>query len=206
MKIGILGGSFDPVHLGHIAIAEAARDAHGLDRVLLVPAGRPPHKSGELAPAADRLAMVRLAIEGRAGLEASDIEIRRPGPSYTVDTLEELKRAHPDAALFFIIGADSLHEFFGWRNTRRILELARIVTVTRPGWQADFDPASFPGAPAETIRRIEADRVEIPGVPAESTRIREAVRRGEPIDREVPAPVAEYIRRQGLYHGSGPLA
>jgi nicotinate-nucleotide adenylyltransferase len=199
MKIGVLGGSFDPIHAGHLAIAEAARDRHGLDRVLVVPAGVPPHKRGELAPAADRLTMVRLAIEGRPGLEASDIEIRRPGPSYTVDTLEELKRAHPDAELFFIMGADSLGEFFGWRNTRRILELARIVTVTRPGWQGDIDPASFPGVPAEAIGRMAADRVEIPGVAAESKRIREAVRRGEPIDAEVPPSVAEYIRRRGLY-------
>ena len=199
MKIGILGGSFDPIHLGHLAIAEAAREKHGLDRVLLVPAGRPPHKSGDLAPAADRLAMVRLAVEGRPGLEASDIEIQRPGPSYTVDTLEHMGRILPGAELYFIIGADSLHEFFGWRNARRILELARIVTVTRPGWPADFDPASFPGVPEETIRRMEADRVEIHGVPAESTRIRAAVRGGEPIDRDVPASVAEYIRRRGLY-------
>jgi len=199
MKIGILGGSFDPIHAGHLAIAEAARERHGLEKVLLIPAGRPPHKPGDLAPAADRLAMLRLAVEGRPGLEASDIEIQRHGPSYTVDTLEHLARAVPEADLFFIIGVDSLHEFFGWRNAKRILELARIVTVTRPGWGADFDPASFPGVPAETIRRIEADHVEIPGVAAESTRIREAVRRGEPIDRDVPANVADYIRRRGLY-------
>lgn len=199
MKIGILGGSFDPVHLGHLAIAEAAREEHDLEKVLLIPAGRPPHKRGDLAPAADRLAMVRLAVEGRPGLEASDIEIQRPGPSYTVDTLEHLKQALPEADLFFIIGTDSLHEFFGWRNAKRILELARLVIVTRPGWRADFDPASFPGVPAEVIRRIESDRVEIPGVPAESTRIREAARRGEPIDGDVPASVAEYIRRHGLY-------
>jgi nicotinate-nucleotide adenylyltransferase len=199
MKIGILGGSFDPIHAGHLAIAEAARERHGLEKVLLIPAGRPPHKPGDLAPAADRLAMLRLAVEARPGLEASDIEIQRPGPSYTVDTLEHLARAVPEADLFFIIGVDSLHEFFGWRSAKRILELARIVTVTRPGWRADFDPASFPGVPAEAIRRIEADRVEIPGVAAESTRIREAVRRGESIDRDVPAKVADYIRRHGLY-------
>src|SRR5262245_58651421 len=110
MKLGILGGSFNPVHFGHLAMAEAARRAHGLDRVLLVPAAQPPHKREDLAPAEDRLAMVRLAVEGREGLEASGLELERPGPSFTVDTLAELRRRLPAAELYFIIGADSIPE------------------------------------------------------------------------------------------------
>ena len=132
MKLGVLGGSFNPIHNGHLAMAEAVREAHALDLVLFVPAGRPPHKQEDLAPAEDRYRMVVLAIEWREGFAASDLETSRPGPSYTVETLQELHRRNPGAEIFFIMGEDSISEFPGWREPERILELARVVAVNRP--------------------------------------------------------------------------
>jgi nicotinate-nucleotide adenylyltransferase len=180
-------------------MARAARGAHGLDRVLLIPAAVPPHKPAAEAPAADRLAMARLAAEDEEGIETSSIEIDRTGPSYTVETLEALGTLHPDAELFFIIGEDSLNEFFGWRNVKRILELARIVTVNRPGWSAVIPPDARSGVPPALLERIERDRVAMPGIPVESRRIREAIRAGRPFEDAVGPRVAEYIRARGLY-------
>lgn len=180
-------------------MAHAARLAHGLERVLLVPARKPPHKAEAAASPEDRLAMARLAAEGEEGLEASPVEIERPGPSYTVDTLEALQPRYPGADLFFILGEDSIPDFSGWKDARRILDLARIVAVNRPGWSAVFHPDSLPGVPPEVLRRLERDRVTMPGVPFESRRIREAVRAGRPFEDAVPAAVAEYIRSRRLY-------
>ncbi|HVR76522.1 MAG TPA: nicotinate-nucleotide adenylyltransferase [Planctomycetota bacterium] len=202
MKLGILGGSFTPIHNGHLAMADAVRRAHGLDRVIFVPAGRPPHKRADLAPPADRLEMVRLATKGREGVEASGIEIERPGTSYTVDTLEAFRALHPGAELYFIIGEDSVPELPGWREPARILELARIVAVNRPGPPTTFRAEAFPGVPRDVIDRLEKDRVHMPPSPVESTRIREAVARGETISGSVPGAVEAYIRRHGLYRGS----
>jgi nicotinate-nucleotide adenylyltransferase len=199
MKIGILGGSFNPIHNGHLAMAEAARKAHGLDLVIFIPAGRPPHKRADLATPGERLEMVRKAIEGREGLLVSDIEVSRPGTTYTVDTLEELRRRYPGDELFFIIGADSVPELKGWKSPARILELARIITVNRPGSKAHFRPEDFPQAPREALARLESDRISMPPCPQESRRIRERVRSGKPIDRDVPPEVAAYILAKGLY-------
>lgn len=202
MKLGILGGSFNPIHNGHLAMAEAARRAHGLDRVIFVPAGRPPHKRTDLAPAADRLEMVRLATRGREGVEASGMEIERPGMSYTVDTLEAFRALYPGTELYFIIGEDSVPELPGWREPARILDLARIVAVNRPGPTAIFKAESFPGVPRDVIDRLEKDRVRMPPSPVESTRIREAVAHGDSIAGLVPDAVEAYIHRHGLYRGS----
>lgn len=199
MKLGVLGGSFNPIHNGHLAMAEAVREAHALDLVLFVPAGRPPHKQEDLAPAEDRYRMVVLAIEGRDGFAASDLETSRPGPSYTVETLQELHRRNPGAEIFFIMGEDSISEFPGWREPERILELARVVAVNRPGHRASFRPEDFPRLPRALIERLERDRVQIEPSPLESTRLREDVRNGLSIAESVPPGVAEYIERRGLY-------
>ena len=199
MKLGIFGGSFNPIHNGHLAMAQAAKEQHGLDRVLFVPAGQPPHKRADLAPKEDRLEMVRLAIAGREGFEASSIEVDRPGVSYTVDTLEALRRALHSAELYFIVGEDSIPELPGWRDAPRILRLARIVAVNRPGCKARFHPEDFPGVPEEVLQRLEADRVTMPPSPQESRRIREAARRCELITGQVPAAVEKYIVKRGLY-------
>lgn len=190
MRLGILGGTFNPIHNGHLAMAEAARTAQGLDRVLLVPSARPPHKTSvELASPDDRLEMVRLAVKGREGLAASGLEVTRPGTSFTVDTLEQLRREYPDAELYFIIGADSIPELPGWKNSRRILELARVVAVNRPGHEERPSPDDLPGIL----------RVTMPPCPQESRKIRDSIRRGEPVSSDVPPLVAAYIERRGLY-------
>lgn len=201
MKIGILGGSFNPIHNGHLAMAEAARAAHGLDRVLLVPAARPPHKRDDLAPADDRLEMVRLAVKGRKGLEASAIEVERPGTSYTVDTLEELARRHPVAEIFFILGADSISELPSWKNVPRIFELARVVAVNRPGVSTELRREDFRDVSPARLSRLDLDRVTMPPSPCESRRIREAIQRREALAGQLPPAVEEYILRKGLYSG-----
>lgn len=200
MRLGVLGGTFNPIHNGHLAMADAVRRAHGLDRVLLVPSARPPHKAFTLlASPEDRLEMVRLAVECHEGLEACAIEVERPGTSFTVDTLEELRRRYPGDEIFFIIGADSVPELSGWRNVPRILELARVVVVNRPGHTAKFRAEDFPGISPETLARLEADHVTMPACLQESRRIRESIRRGESITGDVPAAVASYLKWRGLY-------
>jgi nicotinate-nucleotide adenylyltransferase len=201
-KLGVFGGTFNPIHNGHLALAEAVQKAQDLETVLFVPAARPPHKDRDLAPVEDRLEMVRIAVSGRAGFEVSDIEVARPGVSYTVDTLEALQGLRPDAELFFIIGEDSIPELPGWRKTRRILELARVVAVNRPGSNAGYCPESFPGVPPATLLRLERDRVVMTPSPLESRKIREAVRSGHSIKGQVDDGVQLYIERRGLYRTS----
>ncbi len=186
MRVGILGGSFDPVHLGHLALAEAARDRLRLDRVLLVvAAGQPLKAGGARAAAEDRYAMVRLAVRGRRGLEASDIELHRPPPSYTVDTLRELRRTLPkEAALILVLGADALVDLPRWRETAEVRRLARIAGCGRPG--------NPPPAGADEL--FEAATPDI-----SSTEVRRRAAAGEPLDGLVPEDVAAYIAERRLY-------
>jgi nicotinate-nucleotide adenylyltransferase len=197
--VGILGGTFDPIHLGHLAMARAVREAHGLEKVLLVPAATPPHKRGDLTPFHHRLAMVERAIRGEEGLAACDLEGRRGGISFTVDTLADLARAHPDWDLHFIIGEDSIPELPLWKDLPRILALARVVAVNRSGPRRTFDPLSFPGVDPRTLERCERDRVEMPPVDIASREVRRAAAAGQPFERWLPAGVAEYIRSHRLY-------
>jgi nicotinate-nucleotide adenylyltransferase len=199
-RIGVLGGTFNPIHRCHVTIARACRDRFRLDRVELIPCGRPPHKrlEDDAAPE-DRLAMVRLSVEGEPGLVASDREIRRPGPSYTVDTLGELRRESPGAELYFIIGADTVPELPTWRSVETIFRLARIVTVVRPGYEARFRPEVFPFLEPAALRARNEDVVRIPPCPASATEIRRAVREGRPFGEWVADRAAEYIRAHGLY-------
>ena len=198
-RLGLLGGSFDPIHRGHVAIARAARDARRLDRVLLAPSGSPPHK-GVVAPAEHRLAMVRLAIGDEPGLEATDRELRREGPSYTVETLREIRGESGEAVeLFFIVGADSLPELPSWRAIDEIVRLARIVAVTRTGTPLDPGAALGGRLPEAVLRRMREDAVEMEPVPVSSTDIRDRLARGLEIGGLVPPAVEAYIREHGLY-------
>ena len=189
MRIGLLGGSFDPVHLGHLALAEASRDRLRLDRVLLVVAAAQPLKeAGAAAPAEDRYAMVRLAIRGMPGLEASDLELRRLPPSFTVDTLREVRRLHPPGTeIFLLLGADALADLPRWRESGEVRSLATVVGCARPG---------FP-APEGTSVVLEAATPEI-----SSSEIRRRVAAGKPLDGLVPDDVAAYIEERGLYRGA----
>lgn len=190
MKIGILGGTFDPVHLGHLGLARAAADQFALDKVLFIPAFIPPHKAGrrDLTPAPYRYRMVELAIRPESRFEVSDIEFSRPDLSYTVDTLRGLKDQHPGSEFFLILGEDSLAEFSKWQEPGRILEMARILCAARPGVLEPED------APAH-------ERITMPGCPITSSEIREKVGRGEPVRDLLPEGVWDYIERMKLYAG-----
>ena len=200
-RIGILGGTFDPVHLGHLAIAEATRTALELERVLFLPAGTPPHKQGEVdTPAANRVAMVELAIAGHPGFEVSRVDVDRPGPSYTADSVERIaateRVAGREPDLFLIISVESLAELPDWHEPTRLLATSRIAVVPRPGHPRP-DPAwieaSFPGQ-ADRIVTIDGPRLAI-----SSTDIRERIATGRTVRQLLPAAVARYIVDHGLY-------
>ena len=198
-RIGILGGTFDPIHEGHLLIAESARECLGLDKVIFIPAGRPWLKSGQ--PVTDpvhRLAMVELAVEGNPRFEVSSIEIDRPGPTYTVDTLAELRRRMGDADLYLILGMDSVREIGRWHRPERIFELCSVAAVSRPGVEdvsADDLERDFP-ASAGRVRMVSGPMVDTSATGIRSRSAGEATLRG------VPDPVRRYIRRHSLY-GSG---
>lgn len=198
MKIGVLGGTFDPVHNGHIMMAEKARDELGLDKVILVPAGKPMSKPGQkVSPAEDRIAMLEMAVKGKPKLEISNIEIERPGPSYTAETLTELRKCvGEEDELYFILGMDSLKQLKEWYRPERILEIARIAVVTRPGYtKPDTDEMK------KTIPGITERTVFINGMKTDisATKIRKKAEKGEKLDGIVPGEVAEYIATHNLY-------
>jgi nicotinate-nucleotide adenylyltransferase len=198
ISLGLLGGSFDPIHNGHLYLAEQARDALNLNRIILVPAFIPPHKTDRaLSDPAQRLEMIRLAIAGRDWLEVDEREIQRGGISYTVDTVRALAGASPEAELYFLIGSDSLRELGTWRAIHEIARIVTFVTVPRDDRKIpSIDPLlkeKLKGTPLETIS------LDVPPLEISSSRIRDAVCRGNPILDLVPAAVAEYIERNGLY-------
>lgn len=186
-RLGILGGTFDPVHVGHVLLARAILERLPLDRVLFVPAAAPPHKSGALAPAADRWEMVRLAIDGLDGFEASPVELRRQGPSYTVDTLRQLRADHPGGELFLIVGADNVPDLATWYDPEGIFALATVVAGTRAG-----PPAV--GPLAARVRRVDTPAYDI-----SSTEVRRRLREGLSVRYLVPEAVEGYLRDRCLY-------
>ena len=185
MRTGVLGGTFDPIHLGHLSAAEAAMECSALDRVLFVPTGEPPHRPPTVASAEDRLEMCKLAIAGESRFEVSDIELRRGGRSYTVDTLRELHRRFPDDELFLIVGWDAARLLGTWRDPDQVRRLATIVIVTRPG----------SGTPDEKAGVL----CERPTPDISGSQLRRAIARGEDVSGRVPAAVAAYISMHGLY-------
>ncbi len=203
MRLGVLGGSFDPVHVGHLILAETCREACRLQEVHLVPAAIPPHKILR-ARAEDRhrLAMLGLAVAGRPELVVSDLEISRGGVSYTVDTLEALHRERPDDELFLLLGSDSLQDFPTWREPNRIVALATLVVVCRAGvseasvrqWTQELS-ARF-GKPAV------CEVVTMPTIELSSSDLRQRVAEGRSIRYRTPLAVEEYIERWGLYRTS----
>ena len=187
-----MGGTFDPIHHGHLVAAEESRHRLELDKVLFVPTGDPWQKSAPgVSPAADRLRMVEAAIEDNGAFEASRIEIDRDGPTYTIDTLRRLRDERRDAEFFFITGADAILEILSWKQPDEALSLATFVAVTRPG----YDLSRLGSLPE--LERVVV--VEIPALAISSTDIRRRVAEGRPIRYLVPAPVASYIAEEGLY-------
>lgn len=193
--VGLLGGSFDPIHIGHLIMAENACEQLGLNLVIFAPAGNPPHKPGQkLAPIEDRIAMIGLAIEGRREFVLSRIDADDREPSFTWRLLERLHGEHPGAEFTFIMGGDSLREFGTWARPERILELATVAVVDRPGRRvAAADLGAVPGLYERTTF------VETPMCCVSSTCIRERIREGRSIRYLVPEPVRGYIERRSLY-------
>lgn len=198
-RLGILGGTFDPPHIGHLILAEEARWRLALDAVLWVPAGDPWRKEGRrIAPAPDRLAMTRLAVEGDPHFEVWDGEVRRDGPSYTVETLAALQAERPDAELFFLLGEDALHDLPNWRDPAGIARLAWLAVAPRE-WSAKETVALERLAPGIRNRIVH---VEMPAIDVSATDLRRRVATGESIRYLVPAKVEAYIYEHGLYRRS----
>lgn len=190
-KVGILGGTFNPPHIAHLIVAETVRDNLKLDKILFVPAATPPHKLNvEIIPAGQRLQMVKLAVRNNPVFEVSDVELRRRGPSFTIDTLTDLKRKFPKEDYYFLLGIDLLIEFNTWKNPDRILEECTLVAMNRPG----FDMGKVD---KELLRKVEV--VSVPNIDISSTSIRRLVKSGKSIRYLVPDEVEKYVRENSIY-------
>ncbi len=196
MRLGVLGGTFDPIHLGHLLVADQTRDALGLDRVLLIPAGRPPHKpEGAVAPYSDRLRMIDLAIEGLDGLESSDLEKDAAHPSYTAGTLRRIRaEVGGSTELWLLLGADSLADLSTWREPREILRLASLAVYPREGGRENAESAAGPWPHEPMPVWVDGPRLSV-----SSSEIRDRVRRERSIRFLVPEAVRGYILDRGLY-------
>jgi nicotinate-nucleotide adenylyltransferase len=190
VKLGLLGGMFDPIHFGHLRAAEIVREALELDEVVFVPAGMPPHRGQPAATGIDRYAMVALATAGDPTFVPSDVELARQGPSYTVETVALLRQQRPGAEVVLIVGSDNLPAIADWREPERLLELCTVAVVERPG--------SAP-APAGKLPAARLHRVEGTALPIASRDLRERIRSGRSVRHLVPDGVANYIDKRGLY-------
>ena len=197
-RTAVFGGSFNPIHYGHLLLADEVTEALSLDRVLFIPAAAPPHKpKAQLAPAQDRYAMVELAVAGHSKFVVSDLELRRSGPSYTVDTLEALRLQR--AELFLIMGSETFLDLLTWREPRRIAELARLVVVPRVGSAFDHDSA----AAQKVVREIGQEPliVRATSLPISASDLRRRARDGRSLAYRVPEAVGAYIQAKRLYRG-----
>jgi nicotinate-nucleotide adenylyltransferase len=197
MRVGVLGGTFDPIHIGHLVSAEEVRVKLGLECVVFVPAGLPPHKLNHvMSPVEHRLAMVELAIASNPHFAVSRVDVDRFGPCYTVDTIELLRDEWgADVEIYFIMGSDSLLDILTWHNPRRLIRLCRLAVVSRPGYQVDLDEldALLPGV-ASRVQMLNAPELAI-----SSSDIQRRVREGLSIKYQVPEAVEAYIYQHKLY-------
>jgi nicotinate-nucleotide adenylyltransferase len=195
VKLGVLGGTFDPVHLGHLVLGEAAREQLELDRVIFVPTGHSWRKADrEITGGEDRLAMLRLATAGNPDFEVSSLEVDRPGPSYTEVTLQALLEEHAGAEIYFILGQDALADLPNWHAPGRILELATLAVASRG--DAPDGGGAEDGLPGFEARLV---RLQMPAIGVTATDIRARVRDGRSIRYQAPDSVAQYIARRKLY-------
>ncbi len=193
-RLGIMGGTFDPIHYGHLVTAEEALVQFALDEVIFVPTGQPWMKEDrDVSPAEDRYLMTVIATASNPRFSVSRIEVDRGGPTYTVDTLRTLAGDHPDAELYFITGADAILEIFHWKDPEEVLSLAHFIAATRPG----YDLAHFEAD--ATTRHPRVSVMSIPALAISSTDVRARVREGRPIRYLVPDGVRSYIEKRGLY-------
>jgi nicotinate-nucleotide adenylyltransferase len=200
MKLGIFGGSFDPVHFGHLILAEQCREQAQLDRVLFIPSARPPHKADHgLTPFHQRVEMLTLAISGNPAFQIDELENARPGPSYTALTLEELKARDPQADLWLILGGDSIVDLPLWHQPRRILELAGLLVVPRPGWRMpDNLHESLCLAPDFPLRLAT---IQCPLISIASRDLRQKLSHKMSIRYQTPPAIEAYIADKNLYAG-----
>ncbi|MGB9886012.1 MAG: nicotinate-nucleotide adenylyltransferase [Moorellales bacterium] len=198
-RLGIMGGTFDPIHYGHLVTAEAARTDFGLEAVIFVPSGSPPHKAGKrLTEARHRYLMVVLAVASNPWFDVSRVEIERPGYSYTVDTVREFQRLYgEDTEFYFITGADAIQEILTWHRVDELLARCRFIAATRPGYHLD--------GLGQVLQKLSPDQrsrihlLEVPALAISSTDVRERVRRGRSIKYLVPEAVEQYIYKNRLY-------
>jgi nicotinate-nucleotide adenylyltransferase len=198
--IGVLGGSFDPIHHAHLFSAEDAGAAFGLQRVLLLPASRSPLKGRQPAAPADRVAMARLAAAGNPRLEVSTVDVDRPPPSFMVDTLTLLAGQYAGADLNLILGVDALQDFLEWRDPEQILDRARLIVVSRPGYELAIPPAMARHLGQRTARIVLHP---MPKLEISSTDIRRRIDAGLPVRYLIPNAVERYVVERGLYRGTG---
>jgi nicotinate-nucleotide adenylyltransferase len=194
-----MGGTFDPIHYGHLIIAEHVREACHLDGILFIPAANPPHKQEALVTSiAHRYAMTQLATDHNPYFAVSKIEMERQGPSYTIDTIRELKKRDADTEYYFITGADELQDLPGWHESQQLLHICHFIAAARQGCTPDLERIyrCFDEAAGAHIHLVDTPELEI-----SSTDIRKRLREGRSIRYLVPEAVAEYIERKGLYHG-----
>lgn len=202
-SLGIMGGTFDPIHYGHLVTAEGARVQFGLDRVWFVPSGHPPHKPAALVtPAKDRYEMTVLATVTNPFFEVSRIDIDRPGPTFTVDTLRLLQRElGQEVALYFITGADAILEILTWKDPDELLAMCQIIAASRPGFSLGKLESALGELYAKHSSRIHL--LQVPAMAISSTDIRARVGEDRPIRYLVPETVMHYVYKQGLYRGRG---
>lgn len=196
MRLGIYGGTFDPIHYGHLLLAERCREELQLDEVWFIPAGSPPHKQGSVTtPPKARAAMVEFAVSGFPEFRVSRIEMDRGGPSYTVQTLEQIRASDPAREVFLLMGADSIAELVTWKDPARILELAQVVAVNRAGESPDL--SSLSDLLQQTGRTVRT--VEMPAMGISASNIRSRIAHKQSIRFLTPRPVEMYIRQNNLY-------
>lgn len=211
MRIGIFGGSFDPVHVGHLIAAECAREQAGLDRVLFIPAAIPPHKQGRsLAAAEQRVEMLHLAVDGHDAFAVSTIEVDRGGVSWTVETLAALRDARPGDDLVLLLGPDAVANLPGWREPELIAALAELRGLEREAiddlGRSARDPRLAPLLGADGVAALLANRIRLPAIGIRASDLRAAVAAGRSIRYRTPRAVERYIAAHGLYRPGGPPA
>lgn len=197
-RIGIMGGTFDPIHYGHLVAAEGARHQFALEKVIFVPAARPPHKTDRMiSKPGHRLMMTGLAVASNGHFEVSAMEVERSGFSYTIDTVRSVAGMYQQAKIYFITGADAVLEILTWRQVDQLLKSAVFIAATRPGFRLENLAQRLRGLPREALNSIEL--MEVPALAISSTDIRRRVREGRPIKYLLPEAVEEYIISNNLY-------
>ena len=212
IKVGLFGGTFNPIHLGHLRGAEEVRESFGLKTVAFIPAAIPPHKSlEEVVEVRHRLEMIRLAVTTNSSFSLSDVEIKRPGRSYSIDTIRHFRKEYPEGHLYFILGGDAFTEIETWKEFPSLFSLCNFIVMARPGFWKTSLPAQLPEVLKQALRYDRAVNgwihssghtlhfQEITFLDISSTKVRELLERGESVRYLIPGEVETYIRRYGLY-------